>query len=90
MNYEEFVDKYKPIKNTFTEGSAFDDTMFETYGNEYEFIKNLIDEGQGQKIWTYVCEGDSEVIVAGWHFVNRMGYFVTEELWETDDEFVEL
>lgn len=90
MTYEEFVTNYKPIKNNFTEGSAFNETMFETYGDEYEFVKNLINERLGQRIWTYVCEGDSEVILAGFHFVNRVGYFVTEEWWETDDEFVEL
>jgi hypothetical protein len=49
--------------------------MFETYGDEVEFVKsqspaNIWMYGQGDDGGTYVWNG--------WGFVNRLGYFITE------------
>jgi hypothetical protein len=49
--------------------------MFETYGDEVEFVKSQ----SPANIWTY-GDGDDGggYIWNGWHFVNRLGYFITE------------
>jgi len=49
--------------------------MFETYGKEVEFVK----KAHPSHIWTY-GDGDDggSYIWAGWSFVNRIGYFITE------------
>lgn len=75
MEYEEFVATYRPILNHIDKDSSFDGYMFETYGDEYEFVKSTSPEN----IWTY-GDGDDggSYIWAGWSFVNRLGYFVTE------------
>jgi len=86
MTYDEFFEKYKPIKNDIVETSAFDGYMFETYGDEYKFvISNSLDK----KVWT-ILEGDDDdlFISAGLRLVNRLGFFVTELPWE--DENIEL
>jgi hypothetical protein len=49
--------------------------MFETYGDEVEFVKAQ-DEN---RIWMYGDGDDGEGhIWSGWGFVNRIGYFITE------------
>ena len=49
--------------------------MFETYGDEVEFVKSQSPD----KIWMY-GDGDDggSYIWSGWGFVNRLGYFITE------------
>lgn len=68
----------------------FGGTMYETYGEELDYIRKLCSEGQGNRVWT-VLEGDSGdlFIQAGYHFVNRMGYIVTEVAWEDSRLYVE-
>jgi hypothetical protein len=75
MTEDEWFDTYKPIKNHIDVTSSFDGHMFETYGDEVEFVKAQ-DEN---RIWMY-GDGDDggSYIWNGWHFVNRIGYFITE------------
>ena len=79
MDFDEWCETYKPIVNHIDEHASFDNgeggIMFETYGDEVEFVKQQDDAC----IWTY-GDGDDGggYIWNGWHFVNRLGYFVTE------------
>ena len=40
MTFDEWCDTYTPIKNHIDVDSSFDGEMFETYGNEVEFVKS--------------------------------------------------
>jgi len=75
MDYDEWVATYKPIKNHIDTNASFDGEMFETYGDEVEFVK----QQDPAYIWMY-GDGDDggSYIWSGWHFVNRIGYFITE------------
>ena len=75
MDFDEWCATYKPIKNHIDKDSSFNGEMFETYGDEVAFIK----EQDNSYIWTY-GDGDDggSYIWNGWHFVNRIGYFITE------------
>ncbi|HMT01842.1 MAG TPA: hypothetical protein PKD00_00790 [Burkholderiales bacterium] len=73
LNYEERVEKYKPIQNEISNSDSFDNTLFETFGEELELVRN----SKFSKVWTLVGETDS-FIISGYHFVNRIGYFITE------------
>jgi hypothetical protein len=75
MDFDEWVDTYKPILNHIDTNASFDGTMFETYGDEYEFVKAAPEN----KIWMY-GDGDDggSYLWSGWGFVNRIGYFITE------------
>lgn len=78
ITYEEWKEKYKPILDE-DGGSRF----FETYGDDFEFVKS---QKQGH-IWTEVsCDYVTEVY-AGYHSVNRMGYYITEIAWEDKNIF---
>lgn len=73
--FEFWLEEFKPITNHIDDNASFDGAMFETYGDEVEFVKKQ----DPRCIWTY-GDGDDggSYIWNGWHFVNRIGYFVTE------------
>jgi len=75
LTEDEWFDTYKPIKNHIDKAASVDGHMFETYGDELQFIKN-------QKelfIWTYGDGDDGGTYIwNGYHVVNRIGYFLTE------------
>lgn len=80
MDYDKWLKNYKPIYNHLDDNASFQDEtgkgiMFETYGDEVEFVKSQ----DPAKIWTY-GDGDDGggYIWAGWSFINRIGYFITE------------
>ena len=75
IDFDEWFDTYKPILNHIDNNASFDGTMFETYGDEVEFVKSQ----SPANIWMY-GDGDDggSFIWAGWGYVNRIGYFVTE------------
>lgn len=73
--------KYKPIPNKF---SKHNELMYETFGEELEFIKTV----NNAHVWTWVQGDMSDLIVAGFSFVNRLGYYVTEVPWTDIDEYV--
>ena len=79
MDFDEWCDTYKPIINHIDDNASFDNgdggIMFETYGDEVEFVKSQSPD----KIWMYGQGDDGGTYVwNGWGFVNRLGYFITE------------
>lgn len=80
MTMEEWEATYKPIKNHIDKNASFQDEsgqgiMFETYGDELEFVKSA----NPLCVWTY-GDGDDggSYIWNGYHYINRLGYFITE------------
>ena len=48
--------------------------LFETYGQEFEFVR----QQNPQSVWTLVDgEHDTQYLLSGIHFVNRIGYLVS-------------
>jgi hypothetical protein len=75
IDFDEWFDTYKPILNHIDNNASFDGTMFETYGDELEFVKSQSPD----KIWMYADGDDGGLYIwNGWGFVNRIGYFITE------------
>jgi hypothetical protein len=79
MDFDEWCDTYKPIINHIDSNASFDNgyggIMFETYGDEVEFVKSQ----SPANIWMYGSGDDGGTYVwSGWGFVNRLGYFITE------------
>lgn len=71
---------YRPIGNKFRPGEQ----MFETFGPELEYVKAQPEN----KVWTLMDDDDGNpVIVSGFHFVNRVGHFVTEKPWSKETTF---
>ena len=75
LTEDEWIATYKPIKNHLDTNASFNGEMFETYGQEVEFVK----QQNPNTIWMYGDGDDGGGYVwSGWGFVNRIGYFITE------------
>jgi hypothetical protein len=64
---------FKPIQNPNGD-MGWNGTMFETYGEDLAFIAKQPDAN----IWTWVDGDEGTWIMSGFHYINRIGYFVTE------------
>jgi hypothetical protein len=81
MTYDYWETNFKPIKNHLVK---YDQLTFETYGEEVEFVK-----AQDPKtVWTEVDGDSGTYIISGYHYVNRIHYYITENPWE--DEYTEI
>jgi hypothetical protein len=80
ITMDEWEATYKPIYNHIDKNASFQDEsgngiMFETYGEEVDFVKSQ----SPANIWMYGSGDDGGTYIwNGWGFVNRLGYFVTE------------
>jgi hypothetical protein len=84
MTYDYWVDNFKPIKNKISKYPDESLIHFETYGEEVEFVQ----KADNKYIWTEVDGDSGTYIVAGYHWVNRIQYYITENPWE--DEYTEI
>lgn len=74
MTYPEFVDTYKPIPNKITKYPSDTQLAFETYGEEQEFVFAQ----PAENVWTEVDGDGGSYIINGFHYVNRVQYYVCE------------
>jgi hypothetical protein len=75
MTFEEADEQFKFMVNNYDENASFDGLMFETYGDEVEYVKSK----PHNRIWTYGDGDDGGLYIwSGWSFVNRIGYFISE------------
>ncbi len=79
LSYDDWRDAYRPVRNTIRTDAPFDGLMFETFGSELDVVA----AADPACVWTLVSGDDDEglYILSGCHFVNRMGYLVTERPW---------
>lgn len=91
VNY--WINKYVPVRNTIDPYSSWEGTMFETYGEQYKRVLDTVNaptwDGE-RHVWTWVDTDEGTAIVAGFHYVNRIGYFITENPWSDHNEYVEV
>ncbi len=78
LTEDAFANTFRPKANYLNPNASFDwgegyGTLYETYGDELAFVKSQ----SADTVWT-LLSGDGDVIVSGFHFVNRLGYFITE------------
>lgn len=84
--HDAWIEKYRPIKNTIDTNANMDGTMFETFGPELDFVRAQ----DPHKIWTLLDADNHQVIAAGYHFVDRVGYFITALPWSDETESIDL
>lgn len=80
--YSTWQDTFKPITNSITKQP--NSITFETYGEEQELVRTT----DPKFIWTEVDGEGGTYIVAGYHYVNRIQYYITTNPW--DDEMTEV
>ena len=83
ISEEVFYEEYKPIKNHYDPNAAFDGHMFETYGEEVAFV---VEQSRvSNKVWTIIESEGKMYICAGFRYVNRVGYMITEKSWNSSE-----
>jgi len=85
MTEDEWCDFYKPKTNHIDDNASWSGTMFETYGEEVDFVISTPENF----VWTLVEVDGKGIVVNGYSYVNRLGYFVCEVPWK-DDGFFEI
>jgi hypothetical protein len=76
MTFEEADEQFRFILNTYDIDASLDGLMYETYGDEVEFIKSQPEN----RIWMYGDGDDGGTYIwSGWGFVNRIGYLLSEK-----------
>lgn len=77
-DYDIWFDKFKPITVESLETEDESPRMYETYGEDWEIIRNT----NPRKIWTLLdCDGKF-YLSHGIHYVNRLNYFICKNEWE--------
>jgi len=94
LTEEQFDEHYKLIQNHIDDNASFDGHMFETFGEELEFVHKMADENrvvtiletEGDPNFDYDKAFDEGLdtpldmcYVSGMHLVNRIGYLITKE-----------
>jgi len=78
LTIEQWDMKYMPINNPLNENASWDGALFETYGDELEFVQ----EQDEHNVWTFVDSDLGTSLLSGYYVVNRIGYLVTKNRWE--------
>jgi hypothetical protein len=81
QGFDEWAKKFRPIKNHFSKSP--NETMFETFGEEVDFVV----KADNKYVWTWLQGDMSDLVCAGYHYVNRLGYYITEVPWEDDMDY---
>ena len=77
-----FFERHRPIQNKLDHNASFDGTMFETFGPEFEQVKMQ----DYRRVFTVIDAEGKSYASPGFHFVNRLGYFIVEIPWTDEQE----
>jgi hypothetical protein len=84
LSCDDWRDAYRPVSNTLRTNAPFDGCMFETFGPELDAVT----AADPACVWTIVSTDDDDglYLLSGFHFVNRLGYLITERPWQGDGQ----
>lgn len=72
ITFDEFERDYRPVQNPRAD---YPEIAFDTHDPaDVEAVNNA----DPRKVWSRVDGDGCDVIVSGWHYVNRLEYYVTE------------
>jgi hypothetical protein len=74
-DFDDFAQRYTLVKNPFDPFSALGGCTFAWIGKEWETVRNAPPE----KLWTLIDSEGLWWISPGLHYVDRLGYLVTNE-----------
>ncbi len=67
------------------ESENYEPGRFETWGKDLQAVNDMMNINP-KRVWTVIDDGKYTHICAGFHFVNRMSYIISDEEWENEDE----
>ena len=78
LTWEQWQQEYQPFTDRFNTPY-----MFETYGNDLATVEK---SGEGL-VWTFIETDNGTMITNGQHYVNRLGYYITNKPALPDTEY---
>jgi len=85
LTFDQWAEKYKPIKNELTNREEYNGWMFETFDKDDMFIRHFAMEKPNQ-VWTILTGGEcGDTLVQGFHYVDRFCHFITEIPFSNDE-----
>jgi len=96
LTEEQFDNMFTLMNNHLDSNASFNGEMFETYGEELEYVISMskqnrvvtILEGDGDEVDEDGCVVPMLYYTSGMHLINRIGYLITEEPIETEFEVI--
>jgi hypothetical protein len=85
LTVDDFDEKYSQDKSIRSKNFPDQYGQLETYGNDLKVLKRIFKKTP-KRIWTFVDSDNGVEIIAGFHFVNRIYYIVTNENWADENE----
>lgn len=84
MSEDDWITQYKPQPHPTGKGNGYDygegSTLIDTSGEDRAYL----DQTPLTRIWSVIEGDEGQVIVAGRHWVNCLGWIVTEQAWAHD------
>jgi hypothetical protein len=84
ISYEQWERRFRPIINPFDPYAAYCGSMFETYGAVAEYVKTRV---PSRRVWTLFEADGKTFICEGFHYINRLGYFITEVPYSSNRQY---
>lgn len=81
----DFLSKYSPHTNEMNPNALFGGCMFETLGEELEYVMEMETQINPGSVWTIVSHDEGLFLEQGFHTVNRMGYIITSAVAKPED-----
>lgn len=81
---KEWEQTYKPQKNTISGHRGWEGLLFETHGDDWEYVATQPEEN----VWSYIDDEDGTAFATGRWSENAMGYFICEVPWTEIDFFI--
>ena len=82
MRFDTWQKRYQPVPNHLTKNTAIEGYVFLPSGTDLDYVRSQSRE----KVWSFtVCDEGRRpawLISEGFHFVNLMGYLVTQNAFE--------
>lgn len=82
---KELLEKEDTGSIVINDMAPYSGCMYETHGEEIAYVLEVANKTP-RKVWTIISVDGWEGIVAGYHLVNRLGYLITDEEWESETE----
>jgi hypothetical protein len=81
ITWKEYVEQYQPIKNHLVTDAPFDGYMYETFGEEVEYVLSLRNT---RNVWAIIEDDGYKYVIPGYYYIAPLGYIITEKPWENN------
>jgi hypothetical protein len=84
MSVDDWFERFRPITNHVDESDPEGHEYFETFGPEYQEVLKA-NRKNPRTVWTRL---DSDVILSGLHWANRLAYYITRRQAALNTDYV--